>query len=293
MQVTALFSLYSVMWYFTAMMWSVRMRASKSTSTEGRGQGAKAQNSGIHISGAEGLYDFSVIGRITRDYLLRAMNHPRGNPDQVVITVERVRRRPVVVPPLPFSTVRCNSPDEARDMIRKLLLDTGVSERAVRNGMRVVFAKAAMQGASLVLGSSGIRVEPDRKRGVRVSRLGIRKAVEQHLCARLGRQGINTPAVKEAIVLASKVASCKAVIAELCISDDPDYTTGYVASRKLGYIRIPRIKQKGSLSGGRVFFIDSEEGVKKIIEYLEKIPVIIGKREYPSGGHRKAVPGLL
>jgi 6-carboxyhexanoate--CoA ligase len=66
------------------------------------------------------------------------------------------------------------------------------------------------------------------------------------------------------------------VLAELCISDDPNYTTGYVASRRFGYVRIPCIKRKGSPCGGRVFFIQEEADVKKIVEYLERTPVVMG-----------------
>ena len=31
------------------------------------------------------------------------------------------------------------------------------------------------------------------------------------------------------------------VVAELCWSDDPDYTTGYVAGKNIGYVRIKPI----------------------------------------------------
>lgn len=270
------FSLNSGMWYFSAM-WSVRMRASKTVdSCQSSVVSRKGSEQAIHISGAEGLYKTSEINKIIKEYALRAMGHPRGRPDKVVITVEEIREIPVVVPPLPFSTVRCVSPDDARQIIAHLLLDAGVSGRAIRNGMRVVFAKAAMPGASIVTVNSGIRVEPDRKRGVRVSRLGIKKSAERDLSGKLSKDGINTPTVREAIMLASKVTSCEDVMAELCVSDDPGYTTGYVASRKAGYIRVPHIKKKGSSCGGRVFFVGENADVRRIIEYLEKVPVILG-----------------
>ena len=37
-----------------------------------------------------------------------------------------------------------------------------------------------MRGASLLLLKSGARVEPDKERGVRVSRMGIGKAIEKN-----------------------------------------------------------------------------------------------------------------
>ncbi len=245
------------------------MRASKKAGSR------SSKDCEIHISGAEGLYGLPEVDKVTKDYFIRAMQHPKGVPDRVVITIEKVKQKPLTVPLLPISTVRCDTPDEAAALIRDLLSAAGVSRGAIKEGMRVVRGKAVMQGASLISVGSATRMEPDRRRGVRVSRLGIEKNSERGLSKELARKGINTLTVKEAVVLASKVASCKDVIAELCVSDDPDYTTGYVASTKLGYVRIPNIKEKRSTRGGRVFFIKERTDVEKIISYLEKRPVIV------------------
>lgn len=248
----------------------------------GKGTG-KSQKSGvrtsqldeIHISGAEGLYDFSEIPEITKEYFLRAVHHTRGRPDKILITLERMTRKPESAPLLPHRTVHCNSPEGARKVVEELLLAAGMSRKAVNCAMRVVTCRTARHGASLLKRESAIRVEPDRQRGVRVSRLGISGETERRLSRRLARQGINTTTVKEALILASKVASCRDVLAELCVSDNPDYTTGYVASRGLGYVRIPFIKHKGSSSGGRVFFIKEGADVARIVEYLERTPVLV------------------
>jgi len=256
-------------------LWSVRMRASRQV----KSQKSKVKSPGIneiHISGAEGLYEFPEIPEITREYSLRAVDHPRGRPDKILITIERVMEKTGTAPLLPYRTVQCGSPDAARKVMQELLLSAGISRKAVRCGLRVVTCGAAMHGAALVQSESAARMEPDRQRGVRVSRLGIPRAAERRLSRRLARQGINTTTVKEALILASKVASCRHVLAELCVSDDPDYTTGYVASNRFGYIRIPCIKHKGSSSGGRVFFIKEEADVTRIVEYLERAPVIVG-----------------
>lgn len=252
------------------------MRASKSV---GRGtsceKGGKPQPDEIHISGAEGLYEASQVSMVAEAYLLRAVHHPRGEPDKVVITVEKVRRNPRVVSCLPFSTVPCRSAGGAQKIAEELLSGSGVSRRAIRRALRLVSGRAAMRGGVVMRALSGLRVEPDRKRGLRVSRLGMEKAAGKRLSERLSKEGIDTVTVKEAIVLASKVASCRGVVAELCVSDDPGYTTGYVASKGLGYVRIPHIKKKGSLSGGRVFFIEEDADVKRVTEYLEKRPVLV------------------
>lgn len=255
-------------------LWNIRMRASKSAgSLTSKVKGLKS----IHISGAEGIYKPPEIAKVIRDYTLRAMNHSRGVPDNIVITIEKIKQKPFIIPLLRVSTVKCDSPDEAGRIIFKILASAGISKKAIKSGIKVVTGKISMRGASLILSDSGIRAEPDKQRGVRVSGLGIRENIGESLSRRLTKQGINTKTVKEALVLASKVASCRGVAAELCISDDPDYTTGYVSAREFGYIRIPNIKYKGSAAGGRVFFINKESDVTHVIEYLEKTPAIVGK----------------
>ena len=132
-----------------------------------------------------------------------------------------------------------------------------------------------MRGATIITSQKGIRLEPDNKRGVRASRLGITKTAARSLSLKLSRHGINTDVVKEALILASKVMAHRNIIAELCVSDDPDYTTGYVASKKYGYVRIPHIKKRGSRHGGRAFFIKESADAGDIIHYLEETPVMV------------------
>lgn len=140
---------------------------------------------------------------------------------------------------------------------------------------RILTAPKTMRGAALILKESGVRIEPDRERGVRVSRLGIEKNTGKNLSKKLSKVKINVVAVKEALMLASKVASCPDVIAEICISDDPDYTTGYIASKEFGYLRMPNIKNRGGMHGGRVFFVKENANIESVIDYLEKIPAIL------------------
>lgn len=239
----------------------------------------------MHISGAEGLYAREEIAEIVSEYALRALYHPRGEPDTIIVTVERISQEPAEAPLLPLETLPCASPGEARETLLRELAPLGVSARAFACAWRILHAGKTMRGAALVGAETGRRREPDRARGVRVSRLGIERTAERRLRRRLARLGINTPTVREALVLASKVASHPDVLAELCISDDPGYTTGYVASRATGYRRVPQCKLPGELHGGRVFFIREGASVGGLIAYLEKKPVIIGSAESaPSSG---------
>jgi 6-carboxyhexanoate--CoA ligase len=258
-------------------LWNIRMRASRgirSQKSETRRQ--KQKTSEIHISGAEGLYPASDIERILRRYIERALHHSKGKPDQIILTLEEVRQKPLNISTLPLQTVSSGSPSEGRQISGNLLQALGISGKAMKIAFDVL-QKGNMRGAALISAEKGRRLEHDHERGVRVSRLGIGKPAIKALSLKLTRLGINTDTVKEALVLASKVSSCYGVIAELCISDDPHYTTGYVASNQFGYVRIPRIKRNGGKIGGRVFFVREGSNIDKMIQYLERTPVLVGR----------------
>ncbi len=251
-------------------MVSVRMRASKQIRKKDR-----EEPSYLHISGAEGIYERGSIGEVVDGYLRRALTHPRGKPDRIEIKIERIETRPKKIRSLPVKTIISRSTQAVQCHIRNLLFSAGVSERALKSALRVVYGEGAMRGASLISAQAGRRVEPDRQRGIRASRLGISRHAAAVLSRELVRARLDSETVGEALVLASKVACCKDVIAELCVSDDPDYTTGYVSSRSLGYVRLPHIKKKGDSRGGRVFFIRDGADIEEVIFFLEKKPVLV------------------
>jgi len=259
-------------------MFSIRMRASKRTGTRGEGLGASQKLKAIHISGAEGIYGEQKISEICNEYIKRALSHSRGKPDEIVITIEKIEQKPKKIPLLTVTTLKCASPEEAKKIITQRLESLGISRRAIESGFVVLNSRRTMRGAALILAKSGKRVEPYRERGVRVSRIGIDKLTERNLLKELSRKKINTVnliRVKEALAIASKAAFSPIVIAEICISDDPDYTTGYVASREFGYLRMPNIKKEKEMRGGRVFFIGESADVSGLISYLERKPVIV------------------
>jgi 6-carboxyhexanoate--CoA ligase len=241
-------------------MWSVRMRASRRDK---------------HISGAEGLFEAAEAARAARDYVLRALGHARGQPDSIVVTVERLRQAPKRIAALPVSTLSCGSRRRARALATDALRSSGVSDVAIKAAFSVMDDKKAMRGAALIDAETGDRLEPDKKRGVRASRMGIDGKALQDLRKKLRPMGIDTGTVREALVLASKVASSTGVVAEVCISDDPDYTTGYVASGRLGYVRIPNMKKAGDARGGRAIFIKSGADIGKVVYHLERRPVMV------------------
>jgi 6-carboxyhexanoate--CoA ligase len=229
----------------------------------------------IHISGAEGIYEETEIEKIVREYTLRALIHQKGKPDSIVISVEQLEQDPQAIKSLPVMTLACRSILQSRSLIQNLLKSSGISNKAINTSFTVINSSHIMRGAALVLSGSGKRIEPDKDRGIRASKLGTSTSADKTLSRKLVKHGINNATVREAIVLASKVAACPQVIAELCVSDDPDYTTGYVSSKKYGYVRIPHMKKKGQRIGGRVFFLEEDADISTVITFLEKTPVII------------------
>ena len=75
----------------------------------------------------------------------------------------------------------------------------------------------------------------------------------------------------------SRLKSADGIVGELCWSDDPDYTVGYVACNGV-YHRLPNMKEFGSDIGGRVFFVRSDIDSESVIEYLERTPVLVQRR---------------
>jgi 6-carboxyhexanoate--CoA ligase len=251
-------------------MVSVRMRAARRTKKKDR-----KKSSDLHISGAEGIYERGAVGEVVEGYISRALTHPRGKPDRIEIKIEKINAAPKKIRSLPIRTVISRSAQAAQRHIRNLLFLAGVSETAIKRALKVVYGERVMRGASLMSAGAGRRFEPDRQRGIRVSRLGIGRAAAAVLSRELVGARLDSETVREALVLASKVACCEEVIAELCVSDDPDYTTGYVSSRNFGYVRVPHIKEKGDRNGGRVFFVRDNAVLERVISFLEKKPVLV------------------
>ena len=79
--------------------------------------------------------------------------------------------------------------------------------------------------------------------------------------------------------IATKVSAHPATVAELCWSDDPEYITGYVASKKQGYQRITKLKEYGDERGCRIFLVDGLSDLHSYIDYLEKQPIFVQWRE--------------
>ena len=134
---------------------------------------------------------------------------------------------------------------------------------------------AVMRGAVLMDATTGERLEIDSSRGVRVSRMDLSPECRPALELELTSSGLGHHRVLEALVLAGKVLGAPGIVAELCWSDDPDYTIGYVADPQKGYQRISALKATGDSRGGRVFFVKRDKALlEEIIAYLQHQAVL-------------------
>ncbi|WP_271725843.1 6-carboxyhexanoate--CoA ligase [Bacillus paralicheniformis] len=244
--------------------YSVRMRASENGPHE---------EGGKHISGGERLAPFIGVKDAVSDLLEKALSHSRGKPDFMQIRFDLVNEPIKFVQPLRIETNETKSAEEGQALARELIRRSGVPENAIDKAFQGIAEYSDVRGAVLFDIHSGRRIDGRKQKGVRVSRLDWPETDFQRWAASCGMPP--NPRLKEALAIASKVCEHPAVVAELCWSDDPDYITGYVAAKKLGYQRITKMKEHGDESGCRIFFVDGLADIKSCIDGLEKQPVFI------------------
>ncbi len=220
-----------------------------------------ATRGGGHLSGAERLVQEADLEGVAGQLIRRALAHPRGCAENIRLSVDALPAATVRTSRLPdLATVRVRDYRQGREAAEALLQHAGVSARGATRAMATLVAGAApdgrsMRGAMLVDAESGDRLEPDPARGVRASRMDLSSVAEVQLRQALARLGLDNEHVREALVLAGKVMQVPGILAELCWSDDPDYTAGYVAAPALGYRRLTALKPAGEERGGRAFFV--------------------------------------
>ncbi|MGN0832926.1 MAG: 6-carboxyhexanoate--CoA ligase [Kiritimatiellia bacterium] len=226
----------------------------------------RASAAGKHVSGAEKIVPCAAVPKTVSALVERALSHPKGRPDFVNVKVESVGelRR---LRSLPVTTYPCATAAAGRELAATLLRSAGI----VRADE--IFARFSethdLRGAMLLDADTLERLDPDPARGVRATYMD-----DADSSAKGTASGKNHYA--EAIVLATKVQSAPGIVGEICVSDDPDYVTGYVATPTLGYCRLTKVKAPGDPNGGRIFlYRGPHDAVAATVRYLEKTPVLV------------------
>ena len=265
--------------------YSLKMRASQQI---GEGEQKHEQ----HISGAERIVGHDSVEAVCTAMVRRAMNHSKGDPDFINVKIEKVHESDIqILKALPVTRIDVETWQEGLEkafgLVSKAvaecderLLRDDVARNDKRGKSREELIKDfaqrlpdllretfPMRGAMLYDIATGERLEPNHERGVRATYMDALHSSEVDG----GKNHFN-----EAIVLATKVANAPGMVAEFCVSDDPNYVTGYVASKELGYVRIMKMKELGDENGGRIFLFDSRNAsAEECIEYLQKKKVLV------------------
>ena len=249
-----------------SLLFSIRMRAAQSNE---------------HISGAERIAPAGELAAIATAMIARALGHSRGNPESIRLAIDALPAASLRTASLPdITTILVPNLHVGRQAARAELRRAGVSEVAAAVAINALASGAAaegrvMRGAMLIDAQSGARLESDPARGIRVSRMDLDPAANAALTHALQGSGRDTSHLREALALAGKVLLSPGIVAELCWSDDPDYTAGYVASPARDYVRFPHLKEKGDHLGGRAFFYQgSTFNLAALTAFLENEPVL-------------------
>ena len=226
----------------------------------------RAASEGAHISGAERIVPEALVPPLAATLAERALAHAKGKPDFVNIKIESAPP-PLHLKALPVTTHAAGTPCDGWRIVRKLLAADGVTR--IDEILALFRETYGMRGAMLLDADTLERLEPDPARGVRAT------FMDDAATASKGFSSVKDH-YAEAVVLATKVANAPGIVGEICMSDDPGYVTGYVASKRIGYARITCLKERGDPSGGRIFlYRGGRDGVRAALDFIERRCVLV------------------
>lgn len=255
-------------------IYSLKMRASKHTGSIQE-----------HVSGAEKILPQQELPQQMEALLSRALHHAKGKADFINLKIEAISSESLkYIEALPVSTHEAATPAEGRQFMCQIMMELGLTPDKCQKILELFQATYGMRGAMLLDVDTLERLEPDQQRGIRATYMDsiAPKGEAKAIC-----DGKNH--FQEALVLASKVLSAPNIIGELCMSDDPDYITGYIATREKGYIRITKLKEMGCPDGGRIFLYRGPKSqVEDCIKYLQEQRVLV--KNVPANSYSNNTP---
>lgn len=230
-----------------------------------------------HISGAERITKRDSVCETVDKMIYRALNHDRGQADSINITIEALDKSDIdYISCLDVYNVNSLSVTDSYKNVLSLLEQMDIEKYKGISIIRMLKNISNMRGAVLLDVSTMERLEPDSERGIRATKFDWNENLKLELSQRLEAHNMDNDHVREALALASKVVYKKSILGELCISDDPDYTTGYVSLRGKGYFRIKNFKQRGCDNGGRIILFDGRVGrAEEYIDFLQNTVTVI------------------
>ncbi|MDM7273951.1 6-carboxyhexanoate--CoA ligase [Sulfurihydrogenibium azorense] len=224
---------------------------------------------GRHISGAERI----VLKEDLPTVISQLSQRPKEY-DFLNIKVEKINDLNYIEKSLNVKTINVKDWIEGNKVAVEILQNQGVDKKVAEKYINLIHQGAVngenMRGA-MIVNLSGERVEKDKTRGIRTVNIDFddRKAITELL-----KEKGYTERTVDALALATKTLNHPDIVAEYCISDDPSYTTGYVAT-KTTYYRINPLKQLSNEKGGRIYFVKDTANIEEIYQYLESKAFLI------------------
>lgn len=226
---------------------------------------------GQHISGSECIVNEDSINQKVIELIAKAFNHPKGKSDFINISIQKIHCENEIqyISPLDISIFSKTKNPELPNLILKKL---GFDEVKSKKSLECLFNLKNIPGALII---SFDDFEKFENKIVRCSNMDYDFSIRDELNKFLQKNNFSGKYLKDALCLSSKVCNHENVICELCISDDKNYSTGYIASKDLGYMRIQNFKPAGHEFGGRIIFIKDKERLEETISYLKNSIVLI------------------
>lgn len=239
---------------------------------------------GRHISGAEDLVSSENFERTIARLASRLPLYLNETPSlQQILTIDPIPpsniHQGALLPIRVLESSNIKESQEAVRMILENLLPPSLASRVLTIFEEEILGHPPRNGALLV-NEEGRILNESATEGVRTTHFGclpiLRKTLEEAAARSLVQPSYR---FVDALILSSKVLMAEEILLELCASDDPNYQTGYIASRTTGYIRIPFIKPEGLPRGGRLYILRSEHVLKDLLAFLRETPVLFSSQQ--------------
>lgn len=234
----------------------------------------RASKDGKHVSGSERIVPYRKIDETILHLCKRG---EKKEPDQIVFKIQEIKEEITFIEkPLKIVELRFNSFQEANKKAVEILeKETGIPRKRIIELIELVHKGASPDGenmrGAMIVNQTGKRIELDSYRGIRTSYVDFldrERAVEE------AKKAGFTERTVDALALTTKNMFYKDMIAEYCISDEPDYTTGYVSTKDT-YFRFIPLKERNNNKGGRIYFVKNKTDIQDFYRFLQKKPVII------------------
>ncbi|RUM58426.1 MAG: 6-carboxyhexanoate--CoA ligase [Persephonella sp.] len=235
---------------------------------------ARSSKEGLHISGAERIVEENKIDETVLKILKKVR---RNEADFISIKIEKLKLKPIVVEKtLCIEDIKFNDYKEANRYVLNILKDiTGIDKRDLKHLIDLIHNGASPNGenmrGAMIVNQKGERIELNKYRGIRTRNIDF--IGRENILKKLQKLGY-TERTLDALAISTKNLLNENIIAEYCISDEDNYTTGYLAIKNK-YLRITPLKRMGNKFGGRIYFVKNETDIYKLYDYLENCPILI------------------